>query len=1075
MIGTMTAAVGDASRWRPWLYAVLLCTALFLLDAGAARAQGAPQWTIASIANPTNFAPGDDGDQLVITAIDTGQGTADGAITPITITDTLPVAGVTLDPAGVAGAKGGLPSGVAMQCRTTPTIACSTTAAVIPGDVLKMVLTVNVTANAPDTVSNQVSISGGGAPEASLAAPIAIGPTPAGDGIAPGSFVTARSSSQAGARPNFTAAFSLATKSLDTPAGPPQSLALDLPPGIVDEPDSFPRCPMVEVTEASCPRATVLGRAFVSIQASPGEPGSLDFPLPIYNVAPESGEPGAFAFDVPGRPPVRLDLSLAPLGGYHLHALIAAGDQPTPLLSTVLTLWGVPADLNGAGPSSGFGGLAPGPRVPLLTNPTFCGGEPLATTLSPSAGGEPGTGLAATSDLIATDECALPSFEPALTVSPETTVAASPSGLLVDLHLPQDSEPDAVASSHLKRAIVSLPSGLDLNAAVANGLQACSPAQVGLTSEPGASPIAFTAAPANCPEASRIGTVKVDTPLFDQPLPGSVYLAAQGDNPFQSLLAIYLAVEDPETGVVIKLAGHVVANPETGQLTAGFEENPQLPFENLRLDFFGGPRAAFSTPPTCGGYNTEADLTPWTSPAHLDTTLSDPFTISSSPDGGACATTPAAEPNHPGFSAGTLAPGAGAYSPFVLRLSREDGSQELQALNLTLPPGLLGTLAGIPACSDARIAAAEAHSGVAEQQSPSCPAAAQVGTIRVGVGAGPEPFYASGKIYLAGPYKGAPLSLASVTPAVAGPFDLGTVVDRVASFVNPETAQIRAATDTIPHIRDGIPLDIRSIAVSLDRPNFIFNPTNCAPMSISATTTSLLGQSADLSSPFQASGCQSLPFKPQLKLSLKGGTRRNRFPALKAVLTAKPGEANSAAAQVILPHSEFIEQGHIRTVCTRVQFAAEECPAASIYGHAKVITPLLDFPEEGPVYLRSSNHLLPDLVVALKGPAFQPIEIDLDGHIDSVHSRVRTTFEVIPDAPITKFVLSMPGGKRGLLVNSTNLCKSTNHANIKLTGQNGKTRVTRPVVSNSCPGKRQRKKSHHSRQGHHRGPRGISR
>jgi hypothetical protein len=1064
MIGTMIAAVGDASRWRSWLYALLLCGALLLLDAGPARAQGAPQWTISSIANPTDLAPGDDGDQLIVTAINTGQGIAEGGVTPIAITDTVPVTGMTLDPAGVAGAKGGFPSGAAMQCRTTPAIVCSTTEAIIPGDVLKMVLTVDVAAGAPDIVFNQVSISGGGAPEASVAAPVAIGPAPAGAGIAPGSFVTARSSSRAGARPNFTAAFALATKSLDIPAGPPQSLALDLPPGIVDEPDSFSRCPMVEVTEASCPRATVLGRAFVSIQASPGEPGALDFPLPIYNIAPEAGEPAAFAFDIPGDPPVRLDLSLAPLGGYHLHAAIAAAGQARPLLSTVLTLWGVPADLNGAGPSSGFGGPGPGPRVPLLTNPTFCGG-PLTTTLSPNAGEGPGGGPAVTSDLIATDECGLPGFEPSFTVSPETAIAASPSGLLVNLRLPQDNEPDAVASSHLKRAIVTLPSGLDLNTAAANGLQACSPAQVGLSSEPGASPIAFTAAAANCPDASRIGSVEVDTSLFDRPLSGSIYLAAQGDNPFQSLLAIYLAVADPETGVVIKLAGDVAANLETGQLAASFEESPQLPFEDLRLDFFGGPRAALSTPPTCGEFTTEADLTPWTSPAKPDATLSDPFTISSSPDGGACATTPAAEPNHPGFSAGTLAPGAGAYSPFVLHLSRADGSQELQALNLTLPPGLLGTLAGIPPCSDAQIAAAEAHSGVAEQQSPSCPAAAQVGTIRAGAGAGPEPFYASGKIYLAGPYKGAPLSLASITPAVAGPFDLGTVVDRVASFVNPETAQIRAVTDTIPHIRDGIPLDIRSIAVSLDRPNFIFNPTNCAPMSIGATTTTLLGQSADLSSPFQASGCQSLPFKPQLKLSLKGGTRRNRFPALKAVLTAKPGEANSAAAQVILPHSEFIEQGHIRTVCTRVQFAAEECPAASIYGHAKVITPLLDFPEEGPVYLRSSNHLLPDLVVALKGPAFQPIEIDLDGHIDSVHSRVRTTFEVIPDAPITKFVLSMPGGKRGLLVNSTNLCKSANRANIKLTGQNGKTRVTRPVVSNSCPRKGHHKKKRSPQRG----------
>jgi hypothetical protein len=647
-------------------------------------------------------------------------------------------------------------------------------------------------------------------------------------------------------------------------------------------------------------------------------------------------------------------------------------------------------------------------------------------------------------------------FEPGVAVGTTTGAADSPSGLQVELSLASEGEP----GGELSRTALTLPRGLSLDPSAFAALVGCSPAQIGLTSAPGMLPVVFDADPADCPAASRLGGVEVESSLYNRPLTGSAYLAAQGQNPFGSLLALYVVVEEPEAAVRLKLAGRVMLDAQTGQIVVALEEIPPLEFERATLDIPSGPSALLTTPPTCGSYAVEAELADGKGgEAHL----SSHFEVTEGAGGSACPASEAAAPHHPGFAAGTLTPAAGAYSPFFMHLSREDGSQRIGALNVTLPPGLLGKLGGIAECSDVQIEAAErlggVGEGVLERQSPSCPPSAQIGTITVGVGSG-DPLYAQGRVYLAGPYKGAPLSVVAITPAIAGPLDLGVTVDRVATYVNPITAQINPVTEKIPTVLHGIPLDIRSIAVALGREQFILNPTNCSPFVTAGLATSTLGLAAPISSPFQANGCSALPFRPKLRLRLKGATRRGRFPALTAVLTTKPGEANSASGRVTLPRSEFVEQGHFHTVCTRVQFAVHQCPSNSIYGHAKVFTPLLEVPEEGPVYMRSSDHLLPDLVVALKGPAFQPIEIDLDSRIDSVHGRLRSTFEVLPDAPVSRFVLKMEGGKRGLLVNSEDLCapKARTHATIDLTGQNGKAYDTTALVGNSC-----RKAKHHRR------------
>jgi hypothetical protein len=523
---------------------------------------------------------------------------------------------------------------------------------------------------------------------------------------------------------------------------------------------------------------------------------------------------------------------------------------------------------------------------------------------------------------------------------------------------------------------------------------------------------------------------------------------------------MYLVIDDPESGLFIKLPGKIDPDPKTGQLTVSFPQNPQTPVEDLEMHFFGGTHAALKTPSTCGVHAVTSAMTPWTAPEGETKTPSSSFTLTNGPDGGACPQAGAAAPNQFSFTAGTTERTAKAFAPFNLKLSRADGTQQLKQIEATLPKGLLGKLAGIPYCSDAALASASSKSGHSEQSSPSCPAASQVGSVDVGAGAGATPFYASGKVYLAGPYKGAPLSLAVVTPAVAGPFDLGSVVVRNALDVDPETAQVKAVSDPLPMILRGIPLNLRSVALKMDRPDFTLNPTNCDPMSIAGQATSVFERNVALSSPFQVDECARLGFKPKLSLNLKGGTKRGSHPALTAVLKARPGDANIGRTSVALPHSEFLAQNHIKTICTRVQFAASTCPAGSVYGKARAFSPLIDQPLEGPVYLRSSSHALPDLVVALKGQ----IDVDLVGRIDSIKGGIRTTFEQVPDAPVSKFVLRMQGGAKGLLENSRNLCKSTHKATVEMDAQNAKSYDTRPELGNGCGKARKGKKKAHKRQ-----------
>lgn len=888
-----------------------------------------------------------------------------------------------------------------------------------------------------------------------------------------GSATATRSTAQAGAHPDFTTVINIKTD----PASAPdedgdlapyaitRDLSISLPAGMTANPKSVASCSALQFSTilfgGECPRDSQVGVTVLHLYGLP-----LALVEPVYNLERSGGDVVARLGFYGYNTPVFINAVVRSEDDYGVTANGEGFYSGYPLVSAETTFWGIPADSSHdtermtareVGESGGLvtsspprpSGLA---RLGYMINPTNCApGQTVDFAVDSYQ--EPGVFKTASAPLEPTTGCETLAFTPGAQLRPTSSEADSPSGMDVDLSIDQAtiSQPQTVAPAHLKKVIVRLPQGMSLNPAAAGGLSGCTSQQIGLISD---DPIRFNTAPPSCPDGANVGTAEIVTPLLEGPIHGSLFVAAQNDNPFHSLLAGYLYARGE--GVTVKLAGRFDLDPQTGQITATFDENPQQPFSNLSLHFKGGERGVLVTPPECGRYKIETELSPWSAiepdnPAPSEIVHRNSFfDVTSGPGGGPC-------PNPPGFSpsfeAGTANPAAAAYSPLLMRASRPDGSQVIDGIDLQLPPGLIGKLAGLVYCPDANLAAADQKSGTTEIANPSCPANSRIGSIDAGAGAGESPLHVQGEAYLAGPYKGAPLSLAVITPAVAGPFDLGTVAVRAALYVDPVTAQIHAVSDRLPTILEGVPLHLRTIAVNADRPNFTKNPTSCDPMALAGTLTSLFG-SVPISDRFQVAGCGELPFKPKLTLRLKGKARRGAYQQLTAVLKAKPGEANIRKVSVALPRAEFLAQEHINTICTRVQFAANACPAGSIYGHARAFTPLLDQPLEGPVYLRANpSHELPDLVAALRGQ----IDIELAGQIDSINEGIRTTFTAVPDAPVSKFVLKMGGGKKSLLVNSRNICRSPSRVTIKMTGQSGLPHNARPILhAAACKGSKKK-------------------
>jgi hypothetical protein len=845
-----------------------------------------------------------------------------------------------------------------------------------------------------------------------------------------------------------------------------------------------PRCETVDFLRrdtslenaAHCANSAAVGLAYIEV----GEKhGIQPFEAPVYDLQPSPGEAAKLGFWVFGIP-VTVDIGVNEAPPYNVIATTSRVSQVLEFRSAEVTLWGNPADPAHDGKRGRCynqpGATCPAgiAEVPFLISPRACEG-PLETSWETDSWPNPGvftSGAVLTHDDAVPPNprgfmgCGLLDFSPSIGAKPTSRAASSPTGL--DFFLDVEDEgltnPDGIAGSDIRKTVVTLPQGFSTNPSIAEGLEVCTQGQL-------AAEKAKSLPGAGCPDASKIGTVEVETPLLEENVDGALFIAKPYENPFGTLLALYIVIKNPTLGIVVKQALKVEPDPVTGQLTTVAEDLPQLPFSHFRLHFREGTRSPLATPPGCGTYDVKAVLTPWSGAAPITTTSA--FEVVTGPNEGPCPTG-GLPPLHPGLIAGSLNNAAGRYSPFTVRLFRSDSEQEFTRFSIKLPPGLVGKLAGIPFCPDASIEAAKLKTGTEEELAPSCPSASEVGHTLAGAGVGPSLAYAPGKLYLAGPYHGSALSLVSITAAKVGPFDLGTVVVRLAFKIDPETAEVfldSTGSDPIPHIIDGIPVHLRDIRAYTDRPNFVLNPSDCTRTS---TASTVLGAGLDFSSeaddnpivvstPYQAADCAALPFDPKLALRLIGGTKRGAHPTFKATLNMRGvGEAAIAHAQVTLPRSEFLEQAHIKTICTRVQFRAQACPQNSIYGYAKAVTPLLDEPLQGPVFLRSSEHKLPDLVAELKNGQ---ITIDLVGRVDSVNGGIRNTFEVVPDAPVDSFTLTMQGQGKGLLVNSTDLCKGTHRAKVDFKAHNGKRKVFKPALRARCPKgqKRAGKRKRHGR------------
>ncbi|HTE60028.1 MAG TPA: hypothetical protein VK631_06725 [Solirubrobacteraceae bacterium] len=834
--------------------------------------------------------------------------------------------------------------------------------------------------------------------------------------------------SQAGAHGDLTTDFRLTTATSPSGATLPdeqlRDVQVDLPAGFYGNPEAFPRCTpeQLAVGEGFCPLESQVGIAYVQLSPVPATPFGGKFPTAVYNMTTADGETAVLAFAVIGVV-VRIAVTARTDGDHGLRATIENANQALPIYATRLTLWGVPADP--AHDAERFAGPdfstapSPEPRRPFLSLPARCD-EALTTRIRMRSWQTPDRWVEASSTLPALEGCERLQFDSSIDLRPQTSTRDTPSAYDVDLRVPQNQDPDGLATPQLRKAVVTLPEGVAISPPSASGLEGCSDeqARLGTTVEPA------------CPDASKIGTVAVTTPLLPDDLTGEVYLRSPTPDQLFRLMIVVRG-----HGLVVKIPGTVHPDERTGQVTAVFDNTPQLPFSELKVRFKGGPRAPLANPQTCGAKTTTTELMPY-----AGATVRPSSTFEVDGCGGA-------QPFAPTLEAGTLNPLAGEFSPFTLTLRRADGDQDLSGLSVDMPPGLLGMVGSVPPCADAAAAAG------------TCGAESQVGTTTVAAGAGSQPFTLPGKVFLGGPYKGAPYSLAVVVRAIAGPFDLGTVVVRAPIHVDATTAELSVPSDPLPTILEGVPLRLKTINITLDRPGFTFNATSCDPMTVGVAVTGVAGTVAQLQAPYQAQGCAALPLRPALSLALAGDVRETkvgRHPGVRATLTQARGEAGLKRVAVRLPLSVALDPDNAQALCKPEQAQAKQCPEGSIIGRASAESPALSRPLTGPVYfvegLRRTatgqvRRTLPKLWVALRG------EIALDVWADSTveDDHLVTTFPVIPDAPISRFDLAIDGGEHGVLASNRNLCTAQQFSDVTFDGHNGKRSVKRlPMHATGC-------------------------
>jgi hypothetical protein len=1113
-----------------------------LLSPPAANAaQSGPVWRVLSVANPTNFKPGDQtgDDAIMVTAVNVG-GASTGCtaeqiaaeprpafspvrpcpagspvVSPVTISDIVP-AGMTAvevygdnayeDPLGEiaqyhegeTGEDTGPPYGLA--CKLSPrTPSCTTGEPVSPGDTLVVTIKVHVETEVSGTGEvNQASVSGGGAAGAAVTDPITISKTPAEYGIAKGAAFSALSSTQAGAHPNFTTEFFFNTISdPEYPpwvenVSPPKDVNFDLPTGLVGSAVGVARCSIAAVVdESNCARNTMVGVATVMVGQGGGKPRFI-ITTPVYNITPAPGEPAAFGFDGLFFP-VRLDTAVTSSGEYRVRVSTPDITGGASDYMNSITIWGDPAEHSGSGPDTvaeGLGGNnflgggvppqldfgGPGTEVAnegsgepevetvdeqrqaLLTNPTQCS-TPLAAELETDSWAAPGPTPPQAIPAGTATGCGLLSFEPSLSMLPDTLQAGAPAGYTLNLNVPQplSSEPELLGTPEVRDVTTVLPPGVVLSPSAANGLGSCSSAQFG----------SGLSTPADCPANAKVGVVHVKSPATEETLGGEVYLGAPECEPCTPrdaatgrMVRLFIQIESqPEAAiegpnpVLVKLEGRGIINQQTGQLTTTFTGLPQLPFSDFKLIFNGGERAALSNPRSCGTVATSMDLTPWSTPYTPDATISSPFDIKFGL-GGSETECGAAPVFNPSFTAGVSTNEAGGFSPFTLSFGRGDTDDFLGGLQVTLPPGLLAMISSVSTCPEPQAAQG------------TCPQSSDIGESSAYVGPGGDPYLVSGgKVYLTGPYKGAPYGLSIVVPAKAGPFmlsgnsGLATEVVRAAITVNPQTGAATVTTDPLPTELDGIPLQIRQINTTIGTNGaFAFNPTSCEKLAVNATLTSVADLTAARSSSFQDTNCAALKFKPSFSVSTQGATSRSGGASLDVRIATKQGpatpegqrESNIHKVDVQLPINLPSRLTTLQKACTERQFAANpaDCPEGSFVGSAVAHTPVLPAPLEGPAILVShGGAAFPDLDLVLQGNG---VVIDLTGNTDIKKGITYSRFETAPDAPISSFELKLPEGPHSVLgsyiPNGTyNFCKVPTTVTKKLTrrvhGRNTKVTV----------------------------------
>jgi hypothetical protein len=1097
---------------------VVLCVSasLVLLGVCASPALAGAWWRVSSRAAPSVLAPGGKA-TIVVSATDVGDGGVDAITSPVTISDALPA---SLEAIKISG-KPILRESVAheMSCDLA-TVTCSSKPEAYPAfERLEVTIEVNVRPDAGTVEHNEVEVRGGdqeggsgaAVSSATAAEPLTVGRQPTPFGVEQGGYTLAPEEEgggldrQAGSHPfQLTTALNLnqtaevipseheATETglIGTAPALPKRLSFNLPPGVIGDPQAVPACPGSDFSTIgqddinACEPDTAIGVAVVSVNLPDPTFHNIMRAVPLWNLVPAQGEPARFGFELL-HVPVVLDTSLRSNGDYGVSVQVEQAPESAQLLSSEVTIWGDPGAAS-HDQSRGWGCLAEGAPIEhvvpcepttehstkaFLTMPTSCSIEPLRTTVEGESwpikalAGEQGEALSlggATEDeLPGLQGCDQLAFEPSIALESTEHSASTPTGLSVDVGMPQRGTIQAgqLAEPDVKTTTVTLPEGVQLNPAAAGGLEACSEQQIGYQGRPGKDPLApeaaqplrFSGSPAQCPNASKLGTVHIRTPLLAQELSGAVYLATPaplgetGENPFNSLLALYIVAEDPTAGILVKLAGETRLDEHTGRVTSTFQDTPQVPFEELSLELSGGSRASLATPSTCGSSPIEASFLPWSAgPGHEGEPFKTPATgtgeqlqISTGGEGGPCASPP---PFAPSLQGGASAAQAGAFTNFALAITRPGADQQLTGATVQLPPGDAALLASVTPCPEP----------LASQGA--CGPESQIGEAKASSGLGPDPYTVSGgRVYITGPYEGAPFGLSIVTPAVAGPFNLGNVVVRSKIEVNPRTAQVTISTGLPTFVEGegrpptGVPLQLREIEVTVNRKNFEFNPTNCNPQKIAATLNGAQGTNTNVSWPFQVSGCQSLPFKPGVTATTEGKTSKAKGASLKLSFTSKSGEAHVARTILTIPASLPARLTTIQKACVAGVFEADPaaCPEGSDIGTAVVHTPVLKNPVAGPIYLVShGNAAWPDAELVLQG---EGITVILDGQTAIKKGVTTSSFLSVPDVPFETVQATLPEGPHSALTMNPTLGEKT-HYNLcgqhltiptQLTGQNG--------------------------------------